>query len=34
MLMHPILMVSTLIMAIVITVGVLGALAMYHLGRR
>ena len=34
MLMHPILMVSTFIMAIVIAVGVLGALALYHLGRR
>ncbi len=32
--MHPMLMASTLIMAIIIAVGVLGGLAFYHLGRR
>lgn len=31
---HPMLAVSTLLMAIVIAVGVLGALAFYHLGKR
>jgi len=31
---HPVVLASTLIMAMVISIGVLGALAFYHLGKR